>query len=113
MAALVTVRRVPVFFFQAEGGIRDYKVTGVQTCALPIWARPDRSRRPARPRPAGWAAIPACARDCGRGRGKTNAKTQPWRESGKEGCWLAADLSAECSCETIAPPCVIVPAGFP
>src|SRR5256885_3070466 len=25
-----------VFFFQAEDGIRDYKVTGVQTCALPI-----------------------------------------------------------------------------
>src|SRR5256885_11731959 len=24
------------FFFQAEGGIRYYKVTGVQTCALPI-----------------------------------------------------------------------------
>src|SRR3989454_1512444 len=24
------------FFFQAEDGIRDYKVTGVQTCALPI-----------------------------------------------------------------------------
>src|SRR5256885_8840522 len=30
------------FFFQAEDGIRDYKVTGVQTCALPIltWTRP-------------------------------------------------------------------------
>src|SRR5256885_13295823 len=28
------------FFFQAEDGIRDYKVTGVQTCALPIY--PDR-----------------------------------------------------------------------
>src|SRR5256885_9588381 len=28
-----------VFFFQAEDGIRDYKVTGVQTCALPIWDR--------------------------------------------------------------------------
>src|SRR2546426_1826984 len=27
-----------VFFFQAEDGIRDYKVTGVQTCALPIFA---------------------------------------------------------------------------
>src|SRR2546426_4991074 len=28
---------MPVFFFfQAEDGIRDYKVTGVQTCALPI-----------------------------------------------------------------------------
>src|SRR6478735_11234608 len=24
------------FFFPAEDGIRDYKVTGVQTCALPI-----------------------------------------------------------------------------
>src|SRR5205807_7273883 len=26
-------------FFQAEDGIRDYKVTGVQTCALPIYFR--------------------------------------------------------------------------
>ena len=25
-----------IFFFQAEDGIRDYEVTGVQTCALPI-----------------------------------------------------------------------------
>src|SRR5256885_11242085 len=40
------------FFFQAEDGIRDYKVTGVQTCALPIcllqaisehWETADRS----------------------------------------------------------------------
>src|SRR5256885_8708340 len=29
------------FFFQAEDGIRDYKVTGVQTCALPICGRAD------------------------------------------------------------------------
>src|SRR5699024_11605977 len=27
-----------IFFFQAEDGIRDRNVTGVQTCALPIWA---------------------------------------------------------------------------
>src|SRR5437016_10474984 len=27
---------VCVFFFQAEDGIRDWSVTGVQTCALPI-----------------------------------------------------------------------------
>src|SRR5215216_5886745 len=33
-----------VFFFQAEDGIRDDLVTGVQTCALPIW-RGSRSRR--------------------------------------------------------------------
>src|SRR3989440_7513859 len=26
------------FFFQAEDGIRDLIVTGVQTCALPIWS---------------------------------------------------------------------------
>src|SRR6266513_3179744 len=28
-----------IFFFQAEDGIRDRNVTGVQTCALPIWSR--------------------------------------------------------------------------
>src|SRR5690606_7014575 len=27
------------FFFQAEDGIRDFHVTGVQTCALPIWKK--------------------------------------------------------------------------
>src|SRR5690606_14040242 len=27
------------FFFQAEDGIRDFHVTGVQTCALPIFTR--------------------------------------------------------------------------
>src|SRR5207302_3417386 len=27
------------FFFQAEDGIRDFHVTGVQTCALPIFHR--------------------------------------------------------------------------
>src|SRR5690348_17937854 len=27
-----------IFFFQAEDGIRDGRVTGVQTCALPIFA---------------------------------------------------------------------------
>src|SRR5256885_6488930 len=32
--------RLCFFFFQAEDGIRDYKVTGVQTCALPIWTTP-------------------------------------------------------------------------
>src|SRR2546427_3479101 len=42
------------FFFQAEDGIRDLTVTGVQTCALPIWSpTPDRD-----PRRAGRAARP-------------------------------------------------------
>src|SRR3712207_8319570 len=39
-----------LFFFQAEDGIRDIGVTGVQTCALPIWRRT--RRRPQRPREA-------------------------------------------------------------
>src|SRR5438046_8395239 len=32
------------FFFQAEDGIRDWSVTGVQTCALPIFISPPRWR---------------------------------------------------------------------
>src|SRR5690606_40505595 len=42
MLSLALVR----FFFQAEDGIRDFHVTGVQTCALPI--SPRVSRRAAR-----------------------------------------------------------------
>src|SRR5438093_13549782 len=34
------------FFFQAEDGIRDWSVTGVQTCALPISARRTRPTGP-------------------------------------------------------------------
>src|SRR5271168_1470020 len=36
------------FFFQAEDGIRDRTVTGVQTCALPIWLRNPWGTRPRR-----------------------------------------------------------------
>src|SRR5256885_5273414 len=58
-----------VFFFQAEDGIRDYKVTGVQTCALPIsWAAWwTRGRRPTctccRARTRCWSGT--AARGCG------------------------------------------------
>src|SRR2546430_5182881 len=34
---LIDVPLACVFFFQAEDGIRDLTVTGVQTCALPIF----------------------------------------------------------------------------
>src|SRR2546430_3343961 len=33
-----------LFFFQAEDGIRDLTVTGVQTCALPIFRRQGRTQ---------------------------------------------------------------------
>src|SRR2546430_8263255 len=61
--SFVSVYRLIVFFFfQAEDGIRDLTVTGVQTCALPISAGlagrqlemhlgPGRAPRPARPPP--------------------------------------------------------------
>src|SRR5690348_17458635 len=39
------------FFFQAEDGIRDGRVTGVQTCALPIYANASSASTPPRPCP--------------------------------------------------------------
>src|SRR2546421_7016828 len=53
LVANILLRGELFFFFQAEDGIRDLIVTGVQTCALPIWRHfPPRSRPapPAMPR---------------------------------------------------------------
>ena len=59
-----------VFFFQAEDGIRDWSVTGVQTCALPISggsarsddrARLDGDRERRRAHDGGGRGIDACA----------------------------------------------------
>src|ERR1039457_7486523 len=36
--AHVLFTKIMLFFFQAEDGIREYKLTRVQTCALPIYA---------------------------------------------------------------------------
>src|SRR5438034_930226 len=48
---MMLVRHVDVepliIFFQAEDGIRDHCVTGVQTCALPILIRRSTSRKAA------------------------------------------------------------------
>src|SRR2546430_10307801 len=63
----VHILNVYFFFFQAEDGIRDLTVTGVQTCALPI-SRTSirgtrRSRAPDRPCPrAGRRASAATGR---------------------------------------------------
>src|SRR5437764_1748530 len=44
------------FFFQAEDGIRDTSVTGVQTCALPISGTPSPSCWISRSRSASWTS---------------------------------------------------------
>src|SRR5687767_15730352 len=51
------------FFFQAEDGIRDKLVTGVQTCALPIFGS-SASRRPTR-------RIRKCSKSSGPERGSS------------------------------------------
>src|SRR6266581_806818 len=51
-----------VFFFQAEDGIRDGRVTGVKTCALPICAAGrDGATGATRRGAAGGAAMPEAA----------------------------------------------------
>src|SRR5215469_17834538 len=61
-----------IFFFQAEDGIRDLYVTGVQTCALPIFPR-HRRRRPGGRRP-GPPAAGAADRGRGAGRGRSEER---------------------------------------
>src|SRR5690625_6760724 len=55
---------VSFFFFQAEDGIRDGHVTGVQTCALPISSRGERNLRAVIAAPA--ESRPGPARQIGR-----------------------------------------------
>src|SRR3712207_8168337 len=66
------------FFFQAEDGIRDIGVTGVQTCALPISevVAPYCARSRQRPRDRIYGRRPA-ARD--RRRGRPNQSDVRWR----------------------------------
>src|SRR5690606_40940274 len=50
------------FFFQAEDGIRDFHVTGVQTCALPISRKANRSRTTLKTQPTRWIACRSSGR---------------------------------------------------
>src|SRR2546430_8459725 len=57
------------FFFQAEDGIRDLTVTGVQTCALPICARARRSCR---------SIATTSSPRSSRRRGRASTSASPW-----------------------------------
>src|SRR5439155_18386602 len=76
------------FFFQAEDGIRDGHVTGVQTCALPIWrtsSTSPRGRRRCSPRPP-WRRRRASAarRAASGGRRGCSGRRSEERRVGKE-----------------------------
>src|SRR5206468_6695240 len=75
------------FFFQAEDGIRDLIVTGVQTCALPIYEDSPTSEQSA----AGCGR--KCVRWCSPGGGRIRGLRSEERRVGKE-CrsrWSAYD----------------------
>src|SRR6266498_4524447 len=63
------------FFFQAEDGIRDADVTGVQTCALPISLRG--AARPARPPHLARPVLPDAGRTAAR---RERARPPPARD---------------------------------
>src|SRR3712207_7666358 len=77
-----------VFFFQAEDGIRDIGVTGVQTCALPI---------------SGTAASPSrCARRSTRS-SATASRTRPCSSTGTSSTSTSPPTSAGCTATTTRP----------
>src|SRR2546428_11876668 len=72
------------FFFQAEDGIRDLIVTGVQTCALPIWpATP--STAVASTAPGGTAQVPEPRAGGAGDRTPTGFRRSGERRVGEEG----------------------------
>src|SRR5437868_11657639 len=81
------------FFFQAEDGIRDRNVTGVQTCALPISTahsppRPATSPGASPTSPAlrsfGWHSLGQCAASFVMRNGGRSAARSEERRVGKE-----------------------------
>src|SRR5262249_59845864 len=81
--------QVHSFFFQAEDGIRDWSVTGVQTCALPIWEKA---------RPEGTGSSPGTTRAAARPAGGPRRRCA---EIGRASCrergeiWVGAGLLKE------------------
>src|SRR5256885_10448184 len=75
-----------LLFFQAEDGIRDYKVTGVQTCALPI----SRSSRRAASTPSSGSSPASRSARSSRPRHEGRARAQAPSAAGAASCRLAA-----------------------
>src|SRR5207249_7330732 len=80
------------FFFQAEDGIRDRNVTGVQTCALPIYGECDRART-SRTRRDGAARTSSTSTRCSTARHWTARSIKTGRK--KLVSWLIGKLVIE------------------
>src|SRR5215211_8197796 len=78
------------FFFQAEDGIRDHCVTGVQTCALPIWSQHASTTSSVR--------SPASARivagSCGDARSSSRPRHEPAQHQPPSGVRIMAQACA-------------------
>src|SRR5690606_40772959 len=72
------------FFFQAEDGIRDFHVTGVQTCALPIYPASMRRR---------WKASAMAASSSLPGRGQSARPRASAQAASSAAFWAAARVS--------------------
>src|SRR5438046_10296079 len=72
------------FFFQAEDGIRGWSVTGVQTCALPIYELDGDSRHAERSRESAWRESPSSSSRATGGSWTRQGKRSEERRVGKE-----------------------------
>src|SRR5262249_58693857 len=84
-----------LFFFQAEDGIRDWSVTGVQTCALPISAMPAPVRAS---QPMNQSPGPPTAHQWRHGQGLVPHCSGSWRtkaHGGDDGLLCGASRSEE------------------
>src|SRR5438093_11267339 len=100
------------FFFQAEDGIRDWSVTGVQTCALPICQpacasraeirrrrpAPQRSPQPPRTAPAGPVGSRSEERRVGKSVDLRGARTN--KKKKKSSRWKPATMDESIGTDT-------------
>src|SRR5216683_6728919 len=87
-----------MFFFQAEDGIRDLIVTGVQTCALPIWRRSTARGWPTSSAAASWRRMHAVCALRQRGASASTPCSPRLQHSGSAGpCRLSTKLTKKVS----------------
>src|SRR5690625_6284510 len=94
------------FFFQAEDGIRDGHVTGVQTCALPIDGGTRLGAPPPGPRASGSSTTPSTSTGTPQTTGKRSSRPTITpsdfhinREGSRNGYTTPRDLTADPSFE--------------